>query len=45
MNRMKSFARPGSSVVNEVEETEESIGLPEFNRDNSAKQRPGGRWV
>lgn len=42
MNRMKSFARPGSSVVNEVEETEESIGLPEF---NSAKQRPGGRWV
>ena len=42
MNRMKSFARPGSSVVNDVEETEESIGLPEF---NSAKQRPGGRWV
>ena len=45
MNRMKSFARPGSSVVNATDGEDESIGLPEFNRDNSAKQRPGGRWV
>ena len=47
MNRMKSFARPGSSVTNEShQETEESIGLPEFNRTNSPpKKRPDGRWV
>ena len=45
MNRMKSFARPGSTnIVNNVSEGEvEDIGLPEFN--NSGKQRQGGRWV
>ena len=45
MNRMKSFARPGSTnIVNNVSEGEvEDIGLPEFN--NTGKQRQGGRWV
>jgi len=41
MNRMKSFARPGSSNQVNAVDADEDIGLPEFNRD----KQPGGRWV